>query len=972
MIHKIIELEIIDVAWLEIIRKHPDIELGSDGKQIRLPRNQQLTCSCNPSVITERPFKASSVRAIDDFLLCTSAVSGSFHVMDAKSGRNMSTVALPVVESTETKLWIASVSKCTNLNNPAGISRIVILSISRRAAPTDPAVTAVPGTEPKEVSTVCYSLFVLELLSGSILDSSKDHGKHYSKKHGLPGIKCSVLHSKTIEGEEASADASTDPNELMNGFSADISPDGETLLYTVDGQMQCFCLAPVHNTVVSLKAAGAVKDATVANQHKHMTTIEDEKELTDFGSNTNNESSAGGQELALPNFESSLATAVSEVAAGIADGEEGDGTKGDVAQCLLMFGLSVPQAARQPKAGLRNGTVGKSVAGSAAGNAASSTATGKTQSTKQGSKPGAPPVDVLVKDNSLLATNSLAAAVVSATQPVLTLLGLFFSSPVVHLPSPPGSGAYLNQTGGVNSNRLARWNFSGLVTAVESDCDRCLLLAGLDDGSVYLINLKSLTLLQCVGKHEVAVTALAFSQALTGSHYFLVSGAGDGSMCFFKVITTDSKDTDASALDSSRGFNFMGTGNESPVPEPHQGWSGCLRAELLDYRHDFTQPVVSIKGFGKYPIVCAQSAPMLLSTLQSQLSEDPVAPYQSHLSVATPGGGCYTAVYDVEAMKLMGKLVLYEGMQAQGMAWKLACENDIRHMQPSVNTAALNRSQSEESAAEDVVVVEASQSSAQVLDKQAGAEDMFRRAAKFSSTPLSVVSALRPYSTLSVCCASSFCGLFLRQSSGAVEPVMAVYLIHDIIESLTPGIKSLLALYNDTDNVERIGGKNSSLNAQALYSAFSVEERWQSSYTLDNIPPRFRSLFSNVLESRSRSKNKGSRVVLATASSTTSMADDMSRSKMSRKFDRNPTTLTAPGQPIKLTEEKLLAFQQTIDPLSEHQEQHQARHLGEACSAHIQNPMRTIRSSIEKNQGERHGRKNKILKRLSYLADAIQ
>lgn len=1058
MIQKIIELEILDVAWLEIIRKHPDIELGSDGKQIRLPRNQQLTCSCNPTMITERPFKASSVTAVDDFLLATSAISGSFHVMDAKSGRNMSTVALPVLESSETKLWVASVSKCTNMNNPVGISRIAVLSISRTAVSVDPAVpvpvpaAAVAGgsAEPAEMFSVCYSLFVLELLSGAILDGSKNHGKHYSKKPGLPAIKISVLHSKIIDTSDfdsASDRVRTDPNDLMYGFSADLSPDGETLIYTVKGQMQLFCLDPVHNTVVGLKAVTAVKDAIVTTTAQPMTTIDDEKELT-FENNVTDESSPDGAVLETPNFEAVLVDMVTVqnastplqgappagsnnavpgagavTGAGAATGAGTIGantsasTSGSVdAQCLLMFGLSVPQPAHHPKAGMRGGTVvgagavtsGKSAAGSVAG--VSSIA--KSQAAKQAvatTKPGAPPVDIIVKDNSLLAMHSLAVAVVSVMQPVLALYGLFFISPVVNLPSPPGSGRYHRQPGAVCSHQLAKWKFSGHVTATETDMERCLLLAGLNDGSVYLINLKSLTLLQCIGKHEVAVTALAFSQAFSEPNYFIVSGAGDGSMGFFKVIVTDNKGTaesNASAIDTSmttRGFNFLEPAAPSAPPEPSQGWFGCLRAELLDYRHDFTEPVVSIKGFGKYPIVCVQSAPMLMSALQEQLNNStvtPKTPYHSNLSVSNPGAGCYTAVYDVEAMKLMGKLVLYEGMQAQAVAWKMACREDVHHFQPSSGSShhqhgQLNQSLSEGSIEEDnaAAVIKASateEEKAQVAVVAAVADglessavgqgaDMFRRSAKFSATPIAVLQALRPYTTLSVCSASSFCGLFLRQSTGAIEPVMAVYLISNIIETLMPGIKSMLALYNETDNTDRIGGRNMSINATALYSAFTVEERWQGSFSLDSIPTRFRSLFSNVLDGRSRGgKHKGSRVILATNTSATgsnvSVGDDLSRSKMSRKFDRHPTTMnpSASQQANKLTEEKLLAFQQTIDPLSEHQEPQSVRHVGEMCSAHILNPVRIIRSSIEKNQSERIGRKNKVLKRLSYLAEAIQ
>ena len=54
MLTKLMETEIIDKAWLAIVRLHPDLEVGSDGVPISIPPNRNLEEVCVPSVLQKK------------------------------------------------------------------------------------------------------------------------------------------------------------------------------------------------------------------------------------------------------------------------------------------------------------------------------------------------------------------------------------------------------------------------------------------------------------------------------------------------------------------------------------------------------------------------------------------------------------------------------------------------------------------------------------------------------------------------------------------------------------------------------------------------------------------------------------------------------------------------------------------------------------------------------------------------------
>jgi hypothetical protein len=83
MITELFETEILDRAWIEVLQRHPDISIDSNGKQIVVPRNKNLTVSAVPSVIIDgKATKIVSIKTpiVGVFSFCLSS-SGTLITM---------------------------------------------------------------------------------------------------------------------------------------------------------------------------------------------------------------------------------------------------------------------------------------------------------------------------------------------------------------------------------------------------------------------------------------------------------------------------------------------------------------------------------------------------------------------------------------------------------------------------------------------------------------------------------------------------------------------------------------------------------------------------------------------------------------------------------------------------------------------------------------------------------------------------
>jgi hypothetical protein len=86
MVEKIIEFEILDPMWFELLRRHPELQVDADGTPAPLQRNHRMGHSL-PRARTELlPDCLSGVKAVGELLAVTSA-TGLFRLLRQGPGQ---------------------------------------------------------------------------------------------------------------------------------------------------------------------------------------------------------------------------------------------------------------------------------------------------------------------------------------------------------------------------------------------------------------------------------------------------------------------------------------------------------------------------------------------------------------------------------------------------------------------------------------------------------------------------------------------------------------------------------------------------------------------------------------------------------------------------------------------------------------------------------------------------------------------
>ena len=188
LISKIIELEIIDAAWLEITRIHPEYVQGSDGLPISVPRNQNLQIAHLPTVEKLTDYTSINAAPVGN-LFFTISSGGSLHLYDPRLERSICAVQItfPVDEMLNNKdleykrispLSISSISE----PSPMFIVRIAVLCrvefIEIKAPEPDPAVKAPPAKkgaapEPANVQPTKVSKYLVTVVDAILKDTDK-------------------------------------------------------------------------------------------------------------------------------------------------------------------------------------------------------------------------------------------------------------------------------------------------------------------------------------------------------------------------------------------------------------------------------------------------------------------------------------------------------------------------------------------------------------------------------------------------------------------------------------------------------------------------------------------------------------------------------------------------------------------------------------------------------------------------------
>ena len=143
-----------------------------------------------------------------------------------------------------------------------------------------------------------------------------------------------------------------------------------------------------------------------------------------------------------------------------------------------------------------------------------------------------------------------------------------------------------------------RWSLSSEVTVICVDEKRALLAMGQCDGCVTVWDLRSMLL--CGGdfaQHETSVTQLAFT---VGDTVRLISGCMDGSICFFNVETGPM--STATAYSRLQGSQQSVTHERAGAPSALTAF-GSYRITLLQFHQDIRAPIVSMTSIARSALV---------------------------------------------------------------------------------------------------------------------------------------------------------------------------------------------------------------------------------------------------------------------------------------------------------------------------------------------------------------------------------
>ena len=666
MISKVIELDILDAAWLDITRAHPEVLLGSDGECLSLKANYALKNACTPSSVIEQPFLTSSLVEAQGFLFMTTN-NDALVLADPASGAVLQSLLLKLTAAgapdvvRASPLWIAAISAPITSDR---ILRLCLCAVTEEddvptAVLAEEAGKKAPAKKGPVVETPLpqkkvgrCKVFIVEVCLGPI-----------------ESFKSPTLITMTLAFECASISLPSPSKADVK--SVDLSLDTEVL-----------CLAtPKGCHLFSLPA------------------IEDR---------------AAKAGLSMDN--------ITEDAEGEGENDEVDDAPPVLLEPFLLLdtefgGKIVKHAALCPL----------------------------VSATKR-VKPPAPQIAVSGPTSRANATSNpfykTALAVIFETATEWTLLGLLGASSETLLSTAEPKIA-------VTTAPLSSWFLAAGVSALTFDEGKTLLILGLLDGALSMWNLATRTCTTVAGRHETAVKSLCLSRSESAEkgvcNYFLLTGAQDGTLCFFSINLPR-----ANRVDSFYALSM--SDNSAPV---------CISASFIAFRLDVDPGcgIISIRSLRNLPVAVVQSSDGL------------------------------SILYDLQGGKLLGKCLLYSGIMSKQIKWHIATRAEIDSAILMSDEIAVAELQPKDANAGPAITQDEVPPAPKALPAANNSGLLFKRASKYaiSSSIEGVGQTSEAFDSIATASPVGWHAIYYRDGA----PVLASFRLDDMLPVLFPGLASV-------------------------------------------------------------------------------------------------------------------------------------------------------------------------------------
>jgi hypothetical protein len=166
MIHKLIETEILDNVWQEIVRINPELALGSDGKPHTIRPNRNLAVTCEPSnAVLNKRSNICSMRGSKGEYVFAMTTDGMLQVLSADNGEiACSLAAFPsIAADSEQSITDFNINAVTSFNLDHPMSRLSLVARTRQWVEAEPDTSGGKKAAPKKGAPVEDELLPMEI-----------------------------------------------------------------------------------------------------------------------------------------------------------------------------------------------------------------------------------------------------------------------------------------------------------------------------------------------------------------------------------------------------------------------------------------------------------------------------------------------------------------------------------------------------------------------------------------------------------------------------------------------------------------------------------------------------------------------------------------------------------------------------------------------------------------------------------------